>query len=382
VDLRVSGRIHTGDASGAGGIWLDNGQTMFVGQNGSNVGFWTSGAGWAAFQVTNGGNVGIGTTAPASKFHVMRSDSGVSPGQRFNDAVIIENNGNSFIQIHGSAAGEKSIDFAKPTNGADGAIKYNYSGVPGGADGFTFWTGGNQYKAAITNGGDLWAVDSLIVSGSATSEGGTGTFWNTNSGDFFYDTLYAAGLSGALFTVRSNGYVGINVAQTAVNNILTVQQGASADPIADGWTVYSSRRWKTNIRPIEGAVDLVKSLRGVSFDWKKTGQHDIGLVAEDVGRVIPEVVAYEENGVDAKSVDYGRLVAVLIEAIKEQQAQIETQEAQIAGMEARLTALEEATGIGSASPRPFAAGLLGSWPLMAGLLLTGLAFGSRFRLRK
>ncbi|GIU68245.1 MAG: hypothetical protein KatS3mg001_095 [Candidatus Pacearchaeota archaeon] len=70
VDLRVSGRIHTGDAGGDGGVWLDNGKTMFVGQNGANVGFWTSGAGWNAFQITNAGNVGIGTTGPAGKLHV------------------------------------------------------------------------------------------------------------------------------------------------------------------------------------------------------------------------------------------------------------------------------------------------------------------------
>ena len=57
----------------------------------------------------------------------------------------------------------------------------------------------------------------------------------------------------------------------------------------------------------------------MSYDWKADGKHDIGLIAEEVGEVIPEVVAYEENGIDAKSVDYARLVAVLIEAVKAQQ---------------------------------------------------------------
>ena len=53
---------------------------------------------------------------------------------------------------------------------------------------------------------------------------------------------------------------------------------------------------------------------------KAGSKHDIGLIAEEVGEVVPEVVAYEENGVDAKGVDYARLTAVLIEAVKEQQA--------------------------------------------------------------
>ena len=89
--------------------------------------------------------------------------------------------------------------------------------------------------------------------------------------------------------------------------------------LANAHTTPSSRRWKTNIKTIEGALDKVQSLRGVTYDWKADGKHDIGLIAEEVGKVIPEVVAYEENGVDAKSVDYPRLVAVLIEAVKEQQ---------------------------------------------------------------
>ena len=368
-------------------------------------------------------NVGIGTLLPASKFHVMRSDAGVSPGQRFSDAVIIENNGNSFIQIHGSATGEKSIDFAKPTNGADGALKYNYTGVPGGASSMTFWVNGNQYKGAVTKEGWLWGNNSVVAGGANPIPAGTGTFWNTGAN--WTNTLYAEGLSGALFTVRYNGSVGINVAQTAVTNILTVQQNSPTDPIADAWTVYSSRRWKTNIRTIEDALDIVKQLRGVSFNWKANGQHDIGLVGEEVGQVVPEVVAYEENGIDAKSVDYNRLVAILIQAVKEQQAQIEKQQAMInaltdeknthvtasndenalaperitaleqevatlkaekanadqkvATIEARLAALEKAE---SASPRPFVATLLAGWPLMAGLLLVTLVFGSRFRLHK
>jgi len=125
-----------------------------------------------------------------------------------------------------------------------------------------------------------------------------------------------------------DGDVGIGTATPS--NILTVQQGSATDPIADAWTTYSSRRWKKNIKPIRGALGMVERLRGVTFDWKKNDKHDIGLIAEEVGEVIPEVVAYEENGVDAKSVDYARLVAVLIQAVKEQQTQIDEQQTQIA----------------------------------------------------
>ena len=131
-------------------------------------------------------------------------------------------------------------------------------------------------------------------------------------------------------TVQSTGNVGIGT--TAPSTILAVVQASATDPIADAWTTYSSRRWKENFQPIEGALDKVKRLRGVYFDWKANGKHDIGMIAEDVGEIIPEVVAYEKNHIDAKSLDYARLVALLVEAIKEQQAQIEALQAEVSGM--------------------------------------------------
>ena len=64
---------------------------------------------------------------------------------------------------------------------------------------------------------------------------------------------------------------------------------------------------------------------------------DIGMIAEDVGKVIPEVVVYEENGIDAQSVDYARLTVVLVEAVKIQQEQIEQLASRIAEMEFQLS---------------------------------------------
>ncbi|MBI1956107.1 MAG: tail fiber domain-containing protein [Acidobacteria bacterium] len=87
---------------------------------------------------------------------------------------------------------------------------------------------------------------------------------------------------------------------------------------------------------VRSGMSLRLRLRGVSFEWKADGRHDIGLIAEEVGEVVPEVVAYEENGVDAKSVDYARLVSVLIEAVKEQQAQIRQLQSEVEGLKARL----------------------------------------------
>ncbi len=117
----------------------------------------------------------------------------------------------------------------------------------------------------------------------------------------------------------SQGFVGIQV--TCPTNSLTIAKGFGA-AIADGWTTYSSRRWKTNIRTLQGALAKVEQLRGVSYDLKESGKHEVGVIAEEVGAVVPEVVSYEENGRDARGVDYSRLTALLIEAIKQQQREL------------------------------------------------------------
>lgn len=136
------------------------------------------------------------------------------------------------------------------------------------------------------------------------------------------------------FIIAEGGKVGIGLPGTTPGNILTIVQNSATDPIADAWTTYSSKRWKTNIKPIDNALEKVARLRGVTFDWKKDGKHDIGLVAEEVGQVIPEVVAYESNKKDAKSVDYARLVALLIEAVKAQQQEIESLKATVESLRA------------------------------------------------
>ena len=144
-------------------------------------------------------------------------------------------------------------------------------------------------------------------------------------------------------TVRSTGNVGIGDTDPAYRLELPNQSGAGGRGRANAWLTYSSRRWKTNIRPIEDALEKVQSLRGVRFDWKEDGKADIGMVAEEVGEVIPEIVDYEDNGIDATAMSYSRLVALLVEAIKEQQCKIAELEATIAqreSVEQRVEVLE------------------------------------------
>lgn len=83
----------------------------------------------------------------------------------------------------------------------------------------------------------------------------------------------------------------------------------------------SDKNKKTNIRPIDNSLALVQRLQGVRFDWLENNKASIGLIAQEVEEVIPEVVETDADG--TKTLSYGNIIGVLIEAIKEQQIRIE-----------------------------------------------------------
>jgi hypothetical protein len=133
------------------------------------------------------------------------------------------------------------------------------------------------------------------------------------------------------FVIGTNA-TGVNQGEFIINDIGTAVGGAgsrrmtitNAGNVEFTGTVYapsfvptSSAAFKTNIRTFENALDTVNRLRGVRFDWKDSGTPAVGLIAEEVNQVLPELVAQE--GGQARGVNYANLVAVLVEAIKEQQ---------------------------------------------------------------
>jgi len=132
--------------------------------------------------------------------------------------------------------------------------------------------------------------------------------------------------------------VKVGIGTTTPANVFTIGQGAGP-AISDGWTTYSSGRWKTNIHVLHGALEKVRELRGVSYNLKGTHRREIGVVAEEVGAVVPEVVTWSADGKKAEGVDYSRLTALLIEATKAQQALIEQQQRQIKDQEMQIVQL-------------------------------------------
>jgi Chaperone of endosialidase len=190
-----------------------------------------------------------------------------------------------------------------------------------------------------------------------TASGNFNTIWKTfyvgvnssgvNNGYFFVgdNAANTAGTSTRRLLIDNSGNVGIGTianTQTTFSNILTLPNTASAAGrgLANAWSIYSSVRWKMNIQPIQNALAMIHRLRGVRFNWKSGGKEDIGLVAEEVGEVVPEIVTYEPNGHDAQSLDYSRLVPVLVQGMKEQQSTIQEQQTTIQQLQERITALE------------------------------------------
>jgi len=78
----------------------------------------------------------------------------------------------------------------------------------------------------------------------------------------------------------------------------------------------SSLNLKENITPIESPLDKVTKLRGIEFDYKENKEHSIGMIAEEVNEIFPELVHKNADG-QVEAMSYSRMTAVLLEAVKE-----------------------------------------------------------------
>ena len=83
----------------------------------------------------------------------------------------------------------------------------------------------------------------------------------------------------------------------------------------------SDKRLKKNVKTVTGALATVDALRGVSFEWKEGSAKAIGMIAQEVQEVIPDVVTTDDNGY--MGIKYTNVIGVLVEAIKELKADFE-----------------------------------------------------------
>lgn len=268
------------------------------------------------------GNVGIGTVSPDADLKV----AGVRSNTIASSAQIAAIGGDDVYTRFGTLYGSPSWgSWIQVSNDTGSALPLLLN--PNGGN---IGVGTNNPVSKLDVNGIL-TLDAggnyLYTYGRYTSAGGNILF-NNGSGDnlLLAETAsgkytFGKGSAGAaptnitLSLDVTNGNVGIGT--TAPAEKLEVSGNAKATSF-----IYSSdRNLKQNIQPISNPLGKIMQLEGVTFNWKKDNTPSVGLIAQDVEKVFPELVTGEEGH---KGVSYGNLVAPLIEAVKEQQKEIET----------------------------------------------------------
>ena len=237
-----------------------------------------------AITILRNGNVGIGTTNPRVRLHIIDGASGYT-GLWF-PGITLEGNGPRYLNIITSSNDESGVLFGISSYGAaHGGIVYNNGSNP---NGMQFRTNGNTTRMVIDASGNV----------------GMGTTAPTQR-------LHVVG------NICATGSVGS----------------------------CSDIRYKTNITPLNHILSSVLGLQGIYYDWKKeeypemqfSNERQIGFSAQEVEKIFPEVVLTDNRGY--KSIDYAKLTPVAIEAIKEQQQQIDEMKIQIAELTKTLEKL-------------------------------------------
>ena len=172
--------------------------------------------------------------------------------------------------------------------------------------------------------------------------GDSDTYMSFDAGDQW--KLYCGGLKMIQATESGTGYDYISFGGTdnsgeILFNLAVGDGHFDGNLYAYSTTTSSDRKLKKNIQPLEGALEKVQNLRGVSFEWKKDDKKSIGFIAQEVQEVVPDLVKLnrkEHDGVlvsEHLGVDYGNITALLVEAMKEQQETINKLEARILALE-------------------------------------------------
>jgi hypothetical protein len=181
------------------------------------------------------------------------------------------------------------------------------------------------------------ATGQLYYTASSAIGGGGGA--SLSGGKTNYNAIWNSTTTistGSVFQYSST-QIQLTGSSLAVGNIVPSATAGRIDASNDIVSFSTSdQRFKINVKPIENALFKVKQINGVEFDWLENPihhgnkGHDIGVIAQEIEQVLPEVVTTRDSGY--KAVKYDKIVALLIQAIKEQQVEINELKAKINGI--------------------------------------------------
>lgn len=258
-------------------------------------------------------NIGVGIANPIYPLQIARDSIVV----KLNDTNgTVGGSLDSYISFDASGTLQGALGYANTVDGVL-SVQNRQGNVMISAD-------SNNLKAGSVISLQVDGSTKMIVSDSSTTVNGDliipdkivhSSDSDTSIRFLSSDTVTIETNSAERLRVASDGNVGIGTTSAAYKLQVT---GTVA---ATDFNSTSDLALKTDITQIEGALDKVRQISGYTFTYKSSEQRSAGVIAQEIEKILPEAVSGEEG---SKTVAYGNLVALLIEAIKEQQQQIES----------------------------------------------------------
>ncbi len=290
-------------------------------------------------QILNGSNVGSSSTNRWGIIPTVENDGAMDIGRYidFHNADVdasdytyrLDNSSNGVLQTSGALTVNSNISLTGELNFNGASDKYVDFYTNDGVSNYTVYlrllnNANSQFDSGITltKGGAVTLFHNN-VSKLATSSVGI-----TVTGDVSATTgTFSGTVSASAISATNGNFTGIitSVNGNFTGNITSVNGNFTGIVTATDFASSSDISLKTNIQEIDNALDKVTQIRGVKFEWKENNRPSAGVIAQDIEKVLPELVTGDET----KVVNYNGLIGLLIEAIKEQQEQIDILKSQI-----------------------------------------------------
>jgi len=187
-------------------------------------------------------------------------------------------------------------------------------------------TGSN---ALIQNIGRVMRSDASAGQVKVAGAGRTNATPNLDEGYLFVgNATDQAVQDNTVYVDSANRKVGIGVTGASITHAITLPDNSDTTGKikANAYLTYSSIRYKKDVEPLEDPLGTLNKLDGVSYVWKDTGKKDYGFIAEEVGKVLPDIVEFAQDSEYANSMDYIRIISFLVEGVKAQDKKIQSLE--------------------------------------------------------